>query len=119
MVLRSRSKRRMPRQRHARRLRLMRPKPMCIVRKNFSRSAEREDQTSTARHRNLPSLNRTKSKFADETRCQIGSVAGRLAVFARFACADIDPLAPVHLNFDRLIAAVTADIDPHVVAALF
>src|SRR5439155_489967 len=39
------------------------------ARRNFSRSAERENQRSNARPRNLPSLNRTRSKFADETRC--------------------------------------------------
>jgi len=44
-----------------------------------------ENQTSNAPHRNLPSLNRTRSKFADETRCQIGSVTGGHSVFARFA----------------------------------
>src|SRR5437660_657933 len=109
----------MPRPRNASGLRLMRPKPMCIARKNFSRSAERENQTSNARHRNLPSLNRTRSKFADDTRCYVGSVAGRLAVFARFACANVNALAIVHLNLDRLIAAIAADIDTHVVSALF
>jgi len=100
-------------------LRLMRPKPMCIARKNFSRSAERENRTSNARRRNLPSLNRTRSKFADETRCQIGSVTGGHSVFARFAPANVDALAIVHLNLDRLITAVAAGIDTHVVAALF
>ena len=46
------------------------------------------------------------------------SISRRLAVLARFARADVNALAIVHLDFDRLITAVTADIEAHVVARL-
>ncbi len=46
------------------------------------------------------------------------SIARRLAVLARFAGADIDTLAVVHFDFDRLITAVAADVEADVMAAL-
>ena len=45
------------------------------------------------------------------------SISCGLAVFARFARADVNALAIVHLDLDRLVAAVAADIEAHVVAA--
>jgi hypothetical protein len=45
----------------------------------------------------------------------LGSIAGGLSVFARFARAVVDALAVVHFDFDRLITAVAADIEALVV----
>ena len=46
------------------------------------------------------------------------SIPRRLAVFARFARADVNALAVVHLDFDRLVTAVAADVEAHVVTLL-
>ena len=45
----------------------------------------------------------------------LDSIPRCLAVFAGFAGADIDALAVVHLDFDRLITAVAADVETNVV----
>ena len=60
-------------------------------------------------------------------RCEAGCVRKReqtfsisrgLAVFARFASADVDALAVVHFDLDRLVATVAADIEAHIVSAV-
>ena len=45
-------------------------------------------------------------------------ITGSHSVLARFAGADVNALAVVHFDFDRLIAAVTADVEAHVVSFL-
>jgi hypothetical protein len=46
-------------------------------------------------------------------------VSCRLTVLTRLAPADVDTLAIVHLNFDCLISAVTANVEADVVSAFF
>src|SRR5207249_8766944 len=46
------------------------------------------------------------------------SISCRHPVFPRFAGPDIDALAVVHFDFDRLVTAVTADIEANVVSFL-
>src|SRR5207237_4052346 len=48
-----------------------------------------------------------------------GLIAGRLSVLPAFARADVNTLAVVHLHFNRLISAVTAEVEADIVAFLF
>src|SRR5438477_7636358 len=47
------------------------------------------------------------------------SVACSLAILARLAGADVNALPIVDLYFDRLVTAVTANVEAHIVTALF
>src|SRR6476620_8346494 len=59
------------------------------------------------------------SLFNDQPDLLAKSVACSLAILARLACADVNAQPIVHLYFDRLVTAVTANVEAHVVAALF
>src|SRR5205085_4234397 len=48
-----------------------------------------------------------------------GLIAGRLSVLAAFARADVNTLAVVHLHFNCLISAVTAEVEADIVAFPF
>src|SRR5215467_816457 len=54
----------------------------------------------------------------EKTRLPFPSVSCRHSVLARFAGADVNALAIVHFDFDRLITAVAADVETHVVSFL-
>src|SRR5438477_2546233 len=57
--------------------------------------------------------------FDDQPDLLAKSVACSLAILARFACADVNTPPIVHLYFYRLVTAVAANVEAHVVAALF
>jgi len=61
----------------------------------------------------------SNQRYATIELLSCGLVARRLAVFARFACTDVNALTLVHLNFDRLIATVAPNVKTYIVAALF
>src|SRR5438132_14436334 len=49
----------------------------------------------------------------------VKSVARGLAIFTRFAGADVNALAIVHLYFDSLVATVATNVKTHIVASFF
>src|SRR5947207_15888927 len=59
------------------------------------------------------------SSFTEQPDLLAKSITCRLAILARFACADVNALPVVRLYFDRLVTAVAPNVEPHVVAALF
>ena len=68
---------------------------------------------STARCKNLRTLNRKRIEFGEQDE----SVTRGLAVLARFTCAYVDALAIMQFNFDGLITSVAAHIETHIVPA--
>ena len=49
---------------------------------------------------------------------KLDSITLRLAIFAGFAGADVNALTIVHLDLDRLITAVPAHVESHVMSSL-
>src|SRR5438445_181081 len=112
--------------------------PLLIPNREDERLSNPQPGTAPAREVDLAKLEKElerarRNAASAERLCKIGALSKLEAeqrvlrcvdlefdlANARFACANVNALAIVHLNLDRLIAAIAADIDTHVVSALF